>query len=80
MRGRIGFTVKLRVEGAFEKVDVIWAFGGAHAETRAMWAFDPVLQPQFEAWTHSLSTVLGRGVETDKCLVIRFESSATASD
>lgn len=67
MQERIGFTVKLQVEGAFEKVDVIWAFGGAHAETRAMWAFDPVLQPQFEAWTHSLSTVLGRGVETDKC-------------
>jgi len=67
MQAEVGFSVKLRVEGAAENDRVIWAFGGAHAERRAMWAFDPVLQPQFEAWRTTLSTVLGRGVETAKC-------------
>jgi len=67
IQAAVGFAVKLRVEGALENDRVIWAFGGAHAERRAMWAFDPTLLPAFVAWTHTLSTVLSRGVETSKC-------------
>ncbi|MFP5205679.1 MAG: DUF4450 domain-containing protein [Acidobacteriota bacterium] len=67
LQARVGFAVKLRVEGARENDRVIWAFGGAFAQTKAMWAFDPTLLPQFEAWTDKLSTVLTRGVEIAKC-------------
>lgn len=66
-KGAAGFAVKLRVEGAGENDRVIWAFGGAHPEHFAMWAFDPVLLPPFVAWTDTLSTVLTRGVETAEC-------------
>lgn len=67
IQAAVGFAVKLRVEGALENDRVIWAFGGAHAEHRAMWAWDPILLPPFDAWTHTLSTILSRGVETAKC-------------
>ena len=67
VQGAVGFSVKLRVEGAGENDRVIWAFGGAYAERRAMWALDPTYLPQFESWRATLSPVLSRGVETTKC-------------
>ena len=58
-----GFAARIRVDGAQEGDRLIWVFGGAHAQGNALWAWDPVLAPQTEAWSTSLSAVLQRGAE-----------------
>jgi hypothetical protein len=62
-----GFAVRLAAAGSQPGDLLVWAFGGAHREKNAMWAFDPVLMAQDDGWRERLSTVLRRGFEAAKC-------------